>query len=209
MLRDQPAPEDSPEILTILDEDQLNSWTWYDLNDNLLRREGARLYDLDSDGHADWLYLAMRDNQSADADPTPDDIRLEQVIAADMSKIFEGQGLGDIALSPLFTPAEHQAVQLTTKAGRDGVLQNTDVPVQLSASIEGRTNSFGMVIVKDGESTDLSSLSGFDELTIAPRSCSPISNSEFGPLVLTATNLVYSAAAAIIFATGNSFQFLL
>ena len=109
----------------------------------------------------------MRDNQSADADPTPDDIRLEQVIAADMSKIFEGQGLGDIALSPLFTPAEHQAVQLTTKAGRDGVLQNTDVPVQLSASIEGRTNSFnsfGMVIVKDGESTDLSSLSGFDEL---------------------------------------------
>lgn len=167
VLQDQPAPEDSPEILTILDEDQLNSWTWYDLNDNLLRREGARLYDLDSDGHADWLYLTMRDNQSADADPTPDDIRLEQVIAADMSKIFEGQGLGDIALSPLFTPAEHQAVQLTTKAGRDGVLQNTDVPVQLSASIKGRTNSFnsfGMVIVKDGESTDLSSLSGFDEL---------------------------------------------
>ena len=36
VLRDQPAPEDSPEILTILDEDQLNSWTWYDLNDNPL-----------------------------------------------------------------------------------------------------------------------------------------------------------------------------
>lgn len=167
VLRDQPAPGDAKEILTILDEDQLDSWEWYDLNYNPLDREGARLYDLDSDGHADWVYLAMRDNQTTDADPTSGSIRLEQAIAADMSKIFEGQGLGDIDLTPLFSATDNQAVQLTTRARRDGVLQNTDIPLQLSASLEGQANSvnsFGMMVFNDGEPTNLDSLSGLDEL---------------------------------------------
>ena len=167
VLRNQPAPGDTQEILTILDEDQLDSWAWYDLNYNPLSREGARLYDLDGDGHADWVYLAMRDNQATDADPASGSIRLEQAIAADMSKIFAGQGLGDIDLTPIFTATDNQAVQLTTRARRDGVLQNTDIPLQLSASLEGQANSvnsFGMLVYYEGEPTDLESLSGLDEL---------------------------------------------
>ncbi len=167
LLRDQPAPGDPQEILTILDEDQLDSWKWYNLNYGPLRREGARLYDLDGDGHADWVYLAMGDNQATDADPATGSIRLEQAIAADMSKIFAGQGLGDIDLTPLFNATDGQAMQLTTRARRDGVLQNTDIPLQLRGSIEGRAssvNSFGVVVFDDGEPTDLSSLSGLDEL---------------------------------------------
>ena len=167
VLRNQPAPGDPQEILTILDEDQLDSWQWYDLNYDPLSREGARLYDLDRDGHADWVYLAMCDNQATDANPASGSIRLEQAIAADMSKIFSGQGLGDIDLTPIFNAGDNQAIQLTTRARRDGVLQNTDIPLQLSASLEGQANnvnSFGMMIFNDGEPTDLASLSDLEEL---------------------------------------------
>ena len=167
VLRDQPTPGDPQEILTVLDEDQLDSWQWYDLNYDPLSREGARLYDLDADGHADWVYLAMRDNQATDADPESGSIRLEQAIAADMSKIFAGQGLGDIDLTPIFSAGDSQAIQLTTKARRDGVLQNTDIPLQLSASLQGKANnvnSFGMVIFDDGEPTDLASIRDIEEL---------------------------------------------
>ncbi|KZR86061.1 hypothetical protein MITS9509_03431 [Synechococcus sp. MIT S9509] len=168
VLRDQPAPGDPQEILTILDEDQLDSWEWYDLNYDPLSREGARLYDLDHDGRADWVYLAMRDNQTTDADPASSSIRLEQAIAADMSKIFAGQGLGDIDLTPIFSAGDKkEAVQVTTRARRDGVLQNTDIPLQLSASLQSQANnvnSFGMVIFNDGEPTDLASLSDLEEL---------------------------------------------
>ncbi len=167
VLRDQPAPGGPQEILTILDEDQLDSWQWYDLNYDPLSREGARLYDLDGDGHADWVYLAMNDNQATDANPASGSIRLEQGIAADMTKIFAGMGLGDIDLTPIFSAGENQAVQLTTRARRDGVLQNTDIPLQLNASLEGHANnvnSFGMVIFDDSEPTDLASLNDLAEL---------------------------------------------
>ena len=187
VLRDQPTPGEPQEILTILDEDQLDSWEWYNLNYGPLKREGARLYDLDGDGHADWVYLAMRDNQATDADPTSGSIRLEQAIAADMSKIFAGMGLGNIDLTPIFSASDKkEAVQVTTKARRDGVLQNTDIPLQLSASLQARANSvnnFGMVVFDDGEATDLSSLSGLEELQ--QRSQNLFSNLKVGDLTLS------------------------